>query len=201
MTGTGGDVFAPFLLDGERIIWRGSAVWKHAAHPPRRILSFLSMLTLSVIAFFGASLVTVAGDSVEPNSFLRSLYAVGMLVSFAIVIYLSLRTVSRFFALFTKPDPRQSGDYLLTDQRLIIVSGEPPTAYTISRANVLLEAILSPNGAVHDLKLWFGPKEDDDYFDYADPTILFALENGEEAKRQILQAFRLRRDLSQRESF
>ena len=155
----GGDVFAPFLLDGEQVVWRGAANWKQAAHPPRRILAFLSMLALAVIAFFGASLITVAGDSAEPNSFLRSLYAVGMLVSFAIVIYFSLRAVSRLFALFTKPDPRKPANYALTDRRLITVSGEPPRAHTISRANYLLEAILSPNGSVHDLKLWFGPKK------------------------------------------
>ena len=93
------------------------------------------------------------------------------------------------FALFERPDPRPNETYALTDRRLIVTRGDPPVTQTVTSANYLLEATLRPNGRVHDLALWFGPRGQDEYYDYGDPLLLRALEDGADAKKQIVARF------------
>ena len=149
----------------------------------------LGMAALAALVSLITVLVIDAGDRVEPQTPGRSCFAVAILVSVTLTVYLWIKAAGRAFTLFQRPAPRREEIYVLTDRRLIVASGTPPTTQIVTSASYLLEAALKPNGSVHDLALWFGPRGDDDYYDCSDPLLLRALENGAEVQQEIVKRF------------
>ncbi len=177
------------LILGERIEWSASPAWALAARPPRRGLVLLGITALAILVSLITVVVIDAGDHAEPQTIRRSSFAVAILVSVTLTVYFWIKAVGRAFTLFERPAPRREEIYVLTDRRLIVASGKPPTAQIVTSASYLLEATLKPNGSVHDLALWFGPRGEDDYYDYGDPLLLRALENGAEVQQEIVKRF------------
>lgn len=186
---TGQESFAAHLLPGERVGWTATPQWARAARPPRRWLALVGMIALAAVVTLAAILIIDASDAAEPMTLARAVSAVAILVTCALTIYLWIRTVARLFALFERPEPRPNETYALTDRRLIVLTGTPAAAKSITTANVLLEATLRPNGHVQDLALWFGPRSDDEFYDYDEPVLLRALDNGADVKRQLIERF------------
>ncbi|MEO1035966.1 MAG: hypothetical protein AAFX44_10440 [Pseudomonadota bacterium] len=186
----GSTVPDPELASGERLLWSAAADWRRAARPPRRGLSFLTHLTIAAAATLAAALV-IGADPTTPHSFGRSLYAAMLIAVIASVAVLWGKALNRGFALFQKPDPRAPARYWLTDRRLIVSVGELPhvTTRSVTKHSRLMEALVTPNGSVKDLKLWFAARDDDDYFDYADPLVLYALADADKLKADVLTHF------------
>lgn len=177
------------LMPSEHIEWQAAPVWSEAARPPSRWLAILRMLALALLASVIAIVVIYAGGDAEPKSLARSVSAAAIMISGALTIYFWIKTAGRVFALFERPDLRPDACYVLTDRRLLVIRGDAGETQTVTSANNLLEATLKPNGRVHDLHLWFGPRGNDECYDYGDPLVLFALENGAEAKKKMIERF------------
>ncbi len=180
---------SPKLLPGERVEWCVSPDWSRASKPQRRWLILLWTIVLAIIASMIAVAVIHFSGHAQPNTFGRAASSVGILIVASLTIYLWIKVVGCVFAFFQQPDQRPHETYTLTDRRLIVTSGSPATTQSVTSANYLLEATLRPNGRVHDLMLWFGPRGCDEYYDYGEPLVLHAIENGELAKSQILERF------------
>jgi len=183
------DAIASALMPSETIEWQSTPVWSEAARPPSRWLAFARVAALALIASAIAIFVIDASGDVEPQSLARSVSAVAIVIACALTIYLWIKTAGRAFALFERRDRQADACYVLTDRRLLVIRGEVAETQTVTSANYLLEARLKPNGRVHDLHLWFGPRGNDEYYDYGEPLVLFALQNGAEAKKMMIERF------------
>jgi hypothetical protein len=182
------------LLSGERVEWSASPAWALVARP-KRVLALVGKITLAFLGF--VILMSLAGKGVsriEPDMFERSKSLVLLIVALTLIIYAWVKAIacvfSFLFSLFKSPQPRREQVYVLTDKRLIVVLSQPTETQIIDGDNYLLEAILTPNGHVHDLTLWFAPRECGEHLAESNaPLLLRALKNGAEAQKEIVKRF------------
>lgn len=177
------------LLPDERIEWSAQPDWSRAARPPRRRWALVRLTALALLMSVIAVFVIHASEWPEPESLGRAVFAIAILVTGALTIYLWIKAASATFALFERPAPRPEAAYALTSHRLMVTTGNPTTTQTVTSANYLLEATLRPNGQVHDLLLWFGPRGHDEYYEHGEPLVLYALADGATAKKEIIARF------------
>lgn len=192
---TNNDFFTLFLYPDEHIEWSTSSVWARAAKPWRQILRIIrKTFVVTFIALSCAIVqnidVNLQGDSwyILIGQILISALAPILFFLTPVAWILVAMDIVSFFD--TRPQ-RSEATYLLTNRRLILVTGQPESIVSISSANYLIKANLFRNGSVYDLVLWFGPLEcgDDSYYDYESPVCLQAVEPGVEAKKQIIKRF------------
>jgi hypothetical protein len=186
------DYVTSLLLPGEYIEWRESSVWARSAWPRQqqwrrvvRKLGWAILFTQIFILSLSFSLQSMHTSSVG------NLFAFFHTMLIFAVPYLWVKAAGSVFTLFNTESPRSENTYLLTDRRLMIIYGNQKSITSITRANYLVEAILSRNGSVYNLYLWFGPRHYDDYynFHYSVPICLQAIERGKETKARIVKRF------------
>lgn len=185
-----------FLLEGEEILWQASPNWDEAARPVHPFLRCFWLIGLGILFFFFTVVFVHWGRGVGEYVFYRSVHSVGLVVIWSLFIAYWVWVIGKLFKYFLVGSARTDGSYYLTDRRLVIVSSDGKELRSVTRANVLFQARLAPNGFAQDLSLWLGEREDDGDWDYIEPVVLRALSDGETAQKKMMSFFPLDRDVT-----
>lgn len=179
----------PPLLGDEHVLWRGAPNWRRAARPRHPLVPIMAMLAFAAATTLAAILILAQSAGAPSQTLAGAMWAVFLLGAVTAVVVTWAKAIGQVFSL-AKPQPRRDpAIYLLTTKRLIVHRGPEIETRSILRAYTLLVAILSKNGHVCDLELWFGPESLAEYWDLQDRVMLHALEDAAEVKRLILESF------------